>query len=491
MFQSVEYASPVSTPRLEVPSSEFSAIGRLFELQKQRFSSEPPPTARARLEKLGRLRGAIEASRGEILEAIHADFRKSPAESLLTEIFVVNTELSTARRSLKKWIKPRRIPARLSYFGARGEIRVEPKGVVLILSPWNFPFQLAVGPLVSAIAAGNRAIVKPSEFSPHTSALLKNFLAGVFPQDEVAVVEGDARAAQALLEFPFDHIFFTGSTAVGKIVLSAAAKHLTPVTLELGGKCPAILDETADLKEASRKIAWGKFLNAGQTCVAPDYIVVPASRLEDFVEEMKRAIAALYGPAEKIAANPDYCRLVDARHFGAVRKLLEDAVSAGARIVAGGQSDAGENFLAPTLVTGVARDSPLFRKEIFGPVLPIVGFEGMAEAIEIVNSLPPPLAIYLFSRDRAFLDAALSRIPSGGVVVNDVVIHFCHPDLPFGGVRESGFGRSHGEAGFREFSRERSILRQPKWTAMGPLYPPYTPTRKKLLGLASRFLAGR
>jgi aldehyde dehydrogenase (NAD+) len=491
MFPPVEYARPVSSSDIDSAALNFRDLQRLFELQKDRVSRLAASTASERIAKLERLRRAIEVSRDEILAAVHADFRKSPAEALLTEIFVVTTEIAVARRYLKRWMKPRRVPARLSYLGASGEIRVEPKGVALILSPWNFPFQLAVGPLVSAIAAGNCAILKPSEFTPNTSTVLKKFLGGVFPEDEVAVVEGDAREAQALLELPFDHIFFTGSTAVGRIVLSAAAKHLSSVTLELGGKCPAILDETADLKEAAKKIAWGKFLNAGQTCVAPDYVVVPHARVEAFVLEMKRAIANLYGPPEKIASNPDYCRLVNARQFEAVRKLVEDAVAAGARVVAGGEVDARDNFMAPTLVTGVERGSPLLQKEIFGPVLPILTSRGRDEAVEIVNSLAPPLAVYIFSRDRAFVESALARMPSGGALVNDVVTQFCHPDLPFGGVRESGLGRSHGEAGFREFSRERAVLRQPKWTAMGPLYPPYTPVTKKLLELAVRFLSGR
>jgi len=299
-------------------------ISSLFERQKEALSRGPSSTAKERIEKLDRLRRAIEASKNEILGAVHADFRKSPAESLLSEIFVVTTEIRSARRSLRRWMRPRRVPSRLSYFGARGEIRREPKGLVLILSPWNFPFQLAVGPLVSAVAAGNRVILKPSEFTPHTSGILKKLLSEVFPCDEVAVVEGDAAVAGKLLELPFDHIFFTGSTAVGRIVLAAAAKTLASVTLELGGKCPVLLDDTADLREAATKIAWGKFLNAGQTCVAPDYVVVSKERVDEFVAEMRRAIASLFGPAESLSSNPDYCRLVSPRHLASVRAMLDD-----------------------------------------------------------------------------------------------------------------------------------------------------------------------
>jgi aldehyde dehydrogenase (NAD+) len=481
----------VSSLEIDAAAPDSPDLRALFDRQKESLSRLGAPTLEERLVKLSRLRRAIETSREEILDAIHADFRKPRPEALLTEIFVVLTEIAVARRSLRRWMKPRRVPARLSFFGARGEIRREPKGIVLILSPWNFPFQLAVGPLVSALAAGNRAIVKPSEFAPHTSAVLKKVLAGVFPPDEVAVVEGDAEVARGLLDLPFDHLFFTGSTAVGRKVLAAAATHLPSVTLELGGKCPAILDGSIDLREAARKIAWGKFLNAGQTCVAPDYVVVPSARLDDFVAEMKRAIAEFFGPPEKIASSPDYCRLVHARHFASVRAMLEEAVKAGARVVAGGELDASANFLAPTLVTGVSAGSPLLEREIFGPVLPIVPVAGLPEAAALVNGLPPALALYVFSRDRAFVESAVGRIRSGGVLVNDVVSHFSHPDLPFGGIGESGVGRSHGEAGFREFSRERAVLRQPKWTAMAPLYPPYTPLKRKLLDLVVRFLPGR
>ena len=479
----------VSSP--QGSGSERKPLRDLFERQNAATAREPRSTAKERIEKLGRLARALEISRNEILAAVHADFRKSPAEALLTEIFVVATEIRIARRSLRRWMKPRRVPARLSYLGARGEVRREPRGVVLILSPWNFPFQLAVGPLVSAVAAGNRAIVKPSEFTPRTSAVLKKVLAGVFADEEVAVVEGDAAVAQSLLELPFDHVYFTGSASVGRQILAASAAHLSSVTLELGGKCPVLVDGTADLREAAKKIAWGKFLNAGQTCVAPDYVVIPRLQIDEFVREMKRAIEDLYGPDEGISNNPDYCRLVDARRFASVRDLLDDAVKSGARIVAGGRVDASDNFVAPTLVIGAGADARLLREEIFGPVLPIVAVEGFDGAIAFVKNLPPPLALYIFSRDRGRIAAAIDRISSGSVLVNDVVSHFCHPDLPFGGIRQSGLGRSHGEAGFREFSRERAIFRQPKRTMMALLYPPYTAATRKLLGLAVRFLSGR
>jgi aldehyde dehydrogenase (NAD+) len=481
----------MSSNNLAPPPGDLAEIRRVFDLQQDARRQNGTSSLPERREKLARLRRALDEFAPEIVAAIHADFRRSPTEGMLTEIFVVTTEIEHARRRLARWMKPRSVPSRLSFFGARGKVRFEPRGVCLVLSPWNFPFQLTLSPIVSAIAAGNRVIAKPSEFTPHTSAILKKFLAGVFPEDEVAVVAGDARTAQALLDLPFDHIFFTGSTAVGRIVLTAAAKHFSSVTLELGGKCPTILDEKTDLREACRKISWGKFLNAGQTCVAPDYVLVPSRRLDEFVGEMKRSIAALYGPPERLAGNSDYGRLVDSRHFASVRRQLDDALAAGACVVAGGEQDAGERFMAPTLVTGVAKDSPLLQKEIFGPVLPILTFDALDEALSIVNSMPPPLAVYVFSRDRSFIEAVLAGVASGGAMINDVVIHFCHPDLPFGGFRESGLGMAHGHAGFMAFSRERSVLRQPKWTALSPLYPPYTATTKRLVAFAIRFLSGR
>lgn len=420
---------------------------------------------------------------------MRADFHKPPAEVLLSEIYPVTTEIDHARRHLRSWMRPRRARLSLTFPGARTEVRYEPKGVCLIVAPWNFPFQLALGPLTSAIAAGNRAIVKPSELTPHTSRLLSAVVSAAFPEDEAAVIEGDASVGQELIGLPFDHIFFTGSTAVGRLVLAAAAKNLSSVTLELGGKSPAVIDETADLENAARRIAWGTLINAGQTCVAPDYAIVPRARIDAFVGQLRRSIEDFYGA--KIRSNPDYCRIVNQRHFDRIRHLVEEAVARGARVEIGGEFDPSDHYVSPTVVTGVDPDSDLLKEEIFGPVLPIVAYDREQDAVDFVRRRGRPLALYLFSRRKDWIERMLSEIPSGDAVINDVVAHFVHPNLPFGGVGESGMGKAHGYSGFVAFSHERSVLRQPGWTMMRLLYPPYRPRVMRLLRLTIRFLSGR
>lgn len=467
-----------------------SAIRSLFERQRSAFCASGPPPAAERIAKLRALGRSLQVRGREIERAVSSDFGKSPAEVALTEVFVVASEIAYACRHLRQWTRPQRVRPSLSWPGASAEVRREPRGVCLVISPWNFPFQLALGPLVSALAAGNRVILKPSELTPHTSRFLTEFLAALYDEDEVAVVEGDAGVGAALLNLPFDHIFYTGSTAVGKIVMEAASRHLSSVTLELGGKCPVILGEDADLAEAAGKIAWGKFMNAGQTCVAPDYALVPSGRLPEFVALLRTRLRKLYGAPESLPRNPDYCRIVDPRHVTRLRRLLDEAVADGATIAEGGVF-ATENFLSPTLVTGVAPGSPLLREEIFGPVLPIVGYEREEEAVALVNSLPPPLALFLFGRRRSWAERLLRVIPAGDAVVNDVVVHFANPRLPFGGRRASGLGKSHGEAGFRAFSHERTVMRQPRFTVMSLLAPPYTRAVVRRIRWVTRFFAGR
>jgi aldehyde dehydrogenase (NAD+) len=473
-------------------STPAEEIARIFELQKAAFGASGIPPLERRLQNLRKLRLALRRRAPEIERAVSADFGKAPAEIALTEVLVVASEVEHAIRNLARWMRPVRIGGGLTFPGARAEVRREPKGVCLVLAPGNYPFQLAVGPVVSALAAGNRVILKPSELTPHTSAFLRRFLEEIFAPDEVAVVEGDARTGASLLEMPFDHIFFTGSTAVGRIVLAAAARHLASVTLELGGKCPVLLDETADLREAASKIAWGKFVNAGQACVAPDYVLVPQGRVGEFADRLRESLRRLYGPPEGRAENSDYCRLIDRRHFERARRLLEEAVRAGARVVEGGVFVEEENFLSPTVVvTEAGHSSALLREEIFAPILPLVPYASEAEAVAHVNSLPVPLALYLFSRRREWVERCLASIPSGDAVVNDVVVHFANFRLPFGGHRSSGVGKSHGEAGFRAFSHERAIMRQPRFTVMGLLFPPYTEAVRRRIALVYRFFAGR
>ena len=357
-------------------------------------------------------------------------------------------------------MRPEPVEAPLLLADTASEIRWEPKGQVLILAPWNYPVFLTLGPLVGAIAAGNVMIVKPSEKVPETNRALRAVLADAFGEDEVAMVEGEVPVAEALLELPFDHIFFTGSTRVGKAVMAAAAKTLASVTLELGGKSPAIVAPDAALQRAAHAVAWGKFVNVGQTCVAPDYALVQEGQRQPFLDGLRAAIEQSYGPESGWATNPELARLVDPGAFARVKGLVDDAVQRGAKVVVGGQSNAAERYLAPTVLIDVPPDAPVLQEEIFGPVLPVVTYRAFEDALSYVRSRPKPLALYVFSRKGSTVDATLAETTSGGVCVNNTLLHLANPGLPFGGIGPSGMGNYHGRAGFRTFSHERAVLRQ-------------------------------
>jgi aldehyde dehydrogenase (NAD+) len=458
----------------------------IFQLQQGARWRLAATGHRDRERRLRRLRAALLARRGEAQAALALDFGKSAEEVDLTELYPVLAEIRHALRHLRSWMKPRRVGNPLTYLGTASSIRHEPKGVVLVISPWNYPLFLALGPLVSALAAGNCVILKPSEFTPHANAFLKSLLGDCFPEEEVAVVEGAAETAQALLALPFDHIFFTGSPAVGKRVMAAAAEHLCPVTLELGGKSPVLVDAGADPADAARKIAWGKFLNAGQTCVAPDYVLVHADLHDRLVAELERAVRAFYGAGpEQWQASPDFARIISRRHLDRLTGLL---AASGGQIVLGGQADPAHNYLAPTLVTGVATDSPLMAEEIFGPILPILKVANLEAAVRFVNARPKPLALYVFSDRPARAEAVLAGTTAGGSCVNDTVLHFAHPSLPGGGVGPSGFGKAHGVHGFQAFSNARGVVRQrTRFSLARMLYPPFTARIRRLLDLMLRF----
>jgi aldehyde dehydrogenase (NAD+) len=438
-----------------------------------------------RKAKLGRLLEALLARRREAQAALAADFFKAPAEVDLAELYPLAAELRHAIRRLDHWMRPARVPAPLAFAGTRAWVRHEPKGVVLVISPWNYPLYLGLGPLVSALAAGNCVVLKPSECTPHASAFLKSLLAGLFPETEVAVAEGGPDTAEALLRLPFDHIFFTGSPAVGRRVLGAAAIHLASVTLELGGKSPVLVDADADPRLAARRIAWGKFLNAGQTCVAPDHVLAHAHIHDPLVAELGRAVAEFYGstPAAR-RDNPDYTRIVNARHHARLRRLLEDSRG---RVELGGDWDLESRFFAPTVVTGVTPEDPLMGEEIFGPILPVLRVPDLAAAVAMVDARPKPLALYLFTGRPERAEVLLARTSAGGTCINDTVLHFIHPGLPGGGVNASGFGKAHGYHGFQAFSNARGILASPRrWSPVQWLYPPYTPRVRRLIDLALR-----
>jgi len=463
----------VPEPAVAAPAAP-AEVARIFAAQQANRWRVARSTVAERRAKLARLAAAIAARREEIAAAAHADFRKPAAEVELSEVHAMLAEIRHARAHLARWMRPRRVPTPLLLFGTASEVRSEPRGVVLILAPWNYAFSLVIAPLVAAVAAGNCAILKPSEKAPHTSALLGRFIADVFDESEVAVVEGGAETAEALLALPFDHVFFTGGARIGRVVMAAAARHLSSVTLELGGKTPAVVDETADLRAAAERVVWGKFWNAGQTCVAPDFVLVHAAVAGAFVEEAKRALADFYGPGEADRSRtPDLCRMVDDAAFARLTDVLERAVAAGAVVETGGCTDAAQRYVAPAILSRVTMDSPVMEEEIFGPILPVLTWTDLDEALARIRPLGKPLALYVFSRSRAAVEHILSHTTAGGTAVNTVLMHYANPNLPFGGVGGSGMGSYHGVHGFRALSHERAVLRQ-RWPALARVFfPPY------------------
>ncbi|MGE0401056.1 MAG: aldehyde dehydrogenase family protein [Kofleriaceae bacterium] len=449
-------------------------IRDLFSRQRANQAAVKRSSANARIAKLKKLRDAIISRESAIRDALAKDFRKAPAETEITEVVPILVELKEAIAHLHAWMRPHKVPTPMSLFGTKSHVYYEPKGVVLIIGPWNYPFQLVIAPLIAAIAAGNCAIVKPSELTPHTSALLVELLGAVFSADEVAVVEGDHTAAQQLLALPFDHFFFTGSTRVGRIVAEAAARHLASSTLELGGKSPAIVDDTADLGDTAKRLAWGKFVNAGQTCIAPDYILVDERRRDALVDSLRSSIESLYGATEDARrSSADFCRIINARNYDRLKKMLDDTVASGAQIAFGGATDAADRYISPTILTGVKPDSAAMGEEIFGPILPVLTYKSFDEVAPFITSRDKPLALYVFSENEDRIDSVIANTTAGGTCVNNTVIHFANHHLPFGGVGASGSGNYHGFWGFKAFSHERAVLRQGRVDMLKQIYPPY------------------
>lgn len=435
-----------------------------------------------RRAQLERLAGALERHEARLLAALHADLRKSPMQGYATEIGLVQAEIRHARKQLARWAAPQRRRTPWFIAPARGWVQSEPFGVALILGPWNYPVQLLLAPLVSAIAAGNCVMLKPSELAPRTAEVIGTLLRECFAGEYISVATGGADVAEALLRQQFDKIFFTGSTRVGRLVMAAAAKHLTPVTLELGGKCPAIVCADAPVELAARRIAWGKFMNAGQTCVAPDFVLVAREARDPFVAAMKKALHEFYG--DDPARCADYGRIVNQAHFARLVNYLRDG-----KVVHGGQHDAKDLFIAPTMLADVSPDAAVMQEEIFGPVLPVLEFDTLDEALGLLRGKPTPLALYVFTRDRGTEARALADARSGGACVNDVVSHMIGTGLPFGGLGESGMGAYHGRAGFEAFSHQRAILRRATWLDTPFRYPPQK-LSLAALKRAMRFLLG-
>ena len=463
------------------------ALQTAFDVQRRHAPQMTLTTAGQRIERIRRLQTWITTNEGTIQQALYDDFRKPAAEVVLGELMALHAEINHTLRHLKHWMKPQRMPTSLVMMGTRSYIRHEPKGNVLIIAPWNYPFVLTIRPLVSALAAGNVAILKPSELTPHTAGLIHRMITDLFPPEEVIVFEGNADVAQALLSLPFNHIFFTGSPAVGRLVMAAAAKHLASVTLELGGKSPAIVDASADVQQAAAQITWGKCINNGQTCIAPDYLLVHESIRQPFIEALRTNLTAMYSPDGKpVEASASYARIVNNRHFERIRALIDDAVAKGATVTLGGQMNPDQNFIEPTILEGVTDEMRVMQEEIFGPVLPVLTYTTPDDALRVVNSRDKPLALYIHSRNRQNTQYILDRTSAGGTVINDTMIHFGNVELPFGGVNNSGLGKSNGFFGFQEFSNQRGVM-QRDFGTMKLIYPPYTDKVKKLISFVARY----
>ncbi|MGQ0620585.1 MAG: aldehyde dehydrogenase family protein [Panacagrimonas sp.] len=436
-----------------------SEIRRVFDRQRDTALRLRTSTADERIARITRLRDAVLAHRESIREAALKDFRKPPAEVDLTEILPVVMDANDARRHVKKWMRPTGVWPTQMMLGTKGYVQYEPKGRCLIISPWNYPVNLTFGPLVACLAAGNTAILKPSEMTPNLSAVMVKITREIFSEDEVAIFEGDSAVSTALLALPFDHIFFTGSPAIGKVVMAAAARHLTSVTLELGGKSPTIVDESADLKLAAQTLAWGKFTNNGQTCIAPDHVYVHAAVKDEFVRLFKETLTAAYGEGAAAQRSPMLARVVNERHTRRINALLQDAKARGAKVLSGDVVDEKDCFIAPTLLTDIPRDAKIMDEEIFGPLLPIIPFSHLDQVIGEINTMQKPLALYMWSRTESNIQAVMKRTSSGGACINHAVVHFLHGNLPFGGVNNSGIGNTHGVYGFKAFSHERAVVR--------------------------------
>jgi coniferyl-aldehyde dehydrogenase len=460
----------------------------LFDAQYQASRAQIDVPLALRLDRLRRLRALIDQHGAALAEAVQADFGVRSAR--LTEVadfFVLRALLGDLEKHTRAWMKPRRVRTPIYLQPASAHIQRQPLGVIGVIGPWNYPLQLTLGPAATALAAGNRVMIKPSELTPHSSALLSTLLHQAFAGDEVCVVQGGADVAHEFASLPFDHLFFTGSTAVGRKVAAAAAANLTPTTLELGGKSPCIVDTSADLDAVAIKIAHGKLLNAGQTCIAPDYLLLPQGREAEFERAFASAVSRLFPGG---AAHPDYASIVSDRHHARLLALVHEVQAQGARVVeaapSGGTAHARQ--MPPVLVFQPPADARLMREEIFGPVLPVLSYAHIDEAIATINASPRPLALYWFGSNPVTRDRVLSGTVSGGVTVNDTLMHIAHENLPFGGVGESGWGAYHGETGFLRFTQQKPVLVQSRW-AMGSLfYPPYGPTFDRVMGLLRRWL---
>jgi acyl-CoA reductase-like NAD-dependent aldehyde dehydrogenase len=452
-------------------------IKQLLEDQRSYFRSGATLDVAFRVKQLKALKDVIGRYESQIIKALHADLHKGEFEAFGTEIGFTMLEIDDAIKNVERWARPKTVPTPIFHFKGSSYIKPEPYGMALIIAPWNYPFQLLIAPAVGAIAAGNTLVLKPSELAPHTSAVVAEMIREVFDPHYIAILEGGVEVSEALLQEKFDYIFFTGGTGVGRIVYQAAAKHLTPVTLELGGKSPCIIDKDTDISTTAKRIAWGKFINAGQTCIAPDYLLVHARVKDRLVRAIQDCVRDFYG--ENTAESPDYCRIINERHYERLVAYLQDG-----HILMGGQHNKASKFIAPTLLDNVSLDSSVMQEEIFGPILPIIEFSDVEEVIDLVNDRAKPLALYIFSRSQKFIDKILHHTSSGGVAINDTVMHIGNPNLPFGGVGDSGLGAYHSKSSFDLFSHQRSVLHKSFLIDPPVRYAPY----KLSLGILKKLM---
>lgn len=460
-------------------------IDHIFTLQKNYKFKAKKTSAKYRIEKLEKAKEVIIKLQPKIEQAMVKDFGKAPLESDLTEILPLLTMIDLYKKKLKAWMKPKKVSSSLLFLGTKNYVSYEAKGNCLVISPWNYPFQLSLYPVLTAFSAGNTVILKPSEYTPETNKVVEEIIIKVFLPEEVSVVHGAVEASNLLLEKAFDHIFFTGSTPVGKIIMEKASKHLASVSLELGGKSPVVIDKSFSLKEAARNIAWGKLVNAGQTCVAPDYIMLPKGEKDKFAKYYEQALKHMYG--KNISGSNDFCRIITKRHLERQEELIADALSKGAKLDLG-EKDSEHGKLSPCLISGVDKNMKLMQEEIFGPILPIIEYDDIDEALDYINEYDNALALYVFSHDKNNIETIRKKTNSGGLSINETLLHVGHANLPFGGAGKSGLGKYHGHFGFEEMSNLRSVLHRKFSSGTQYFYPPYKQNKKSRIDKVIRYL---
>ncbi|WZL89215.1 aldehyde dehydrogenase [Salinimicrobium sp. 3283s] len=453
MAEEIENIAAVDIPQILSSQNAFFETGKTLDVAK-------------RISKLKELKNVIESREKEIAAALFTDFRKPEFETYATETALILSELKYTIRKLKKWAKPQKVKSTFLNFPSKDYIYSQPYGKVLVLAPWNYPFQLSVSPAIGALAAGNTVVIKPSEYAPATSQITKEIFAEVYPEEHIAVILGGVETSEELLKQKWDYVFFTGSVPVGRIVTKAIAPNLTPSTLELGGKNPCIIHESAKIGLAAKRIVWGKFINAGQTCISPDYILIDKRKKTEFTEAVKKEIKAAFG--DEIKKSPDYARIINKKNFERLQAMLE-----GQTIITGGETAPGDNYIAPTLLNEPSLESAVMQDEIFGPILPVLTYSDETEIEKIISHYPDPLALYVFAEDKGFSEKTLQKYHFGGGATNDVVIHIANKNLPFGGVGSSGYGGYHGKFSFDTFTHKKSISKRATWIDIPLRYAPY------------------